>query len=69
MALLELRGRQELLARIERTGSPDGGEAAVRSSTDPLLQFVRRVDPVLREAAPVAGAEDPKRGDHRCRSR
>ena len=48
-ALLELKGRQELLARIERTGSPDGGEAAVRNSADPLLQLVQRVDPVLRE--------------------
>lgn len=48
-ALIDLKKRQELLARIERTGSPDGGEAAVQGSSDPLLQLVRRVDPVLRE--------------------
>lgn len=45
----DLKVRQGLLERIEaRTGS-DSGEAAVQSSTDPLLQLVRRVDPVLRE--------------------
>src|SRR5205085_735875 len=28
----------------------DGGEAAVQSSTDPLVVFVRKVDPFIREA-------------------
>ena len=47
----DLKVRKALLERIEggdKSGA-DGGEAAVKSSADPLLQLVRRVDPALRE--------------------